>query len=264
MTIQLGVGLYCLFHLNNLLNDVWDWLTISNVVQTCHHYNFQPFWMLQVLHEKSSCEVPKPTTNNRLYLEVVLHLQLAVGPHIKQGTGGQDDLPGWWVGCGLLCLAHDAVEFLASLVHLGKLSYCLGTYMVVVDGATTVTTELAQGVPVLALLLGVPDLLLPDQVRVVHRVGVSDLSWVLAMLHAVGMGSELGSSGLEQLAAASYHISGWERLYRRSCMPKSVLTVAICQHILTGIHPRSINWNYPQVPPSQIPHRNDPESIPIP
>ena len=134
--------------------------------------------------------------------------------------------------------------------------------MVVVDRTTNVTTKLAQGVPVLGLLLHVPDLLMLDQVWVVHWLG-PDLSWVLAVLHAVRLGSELGPSSLEHWAAALYHVNRWEKLYRRSCMLKSVPTVAICQYRLTGIHPRSINWNYSlQMPPSQIQHRNDPESIP--
>ena len=48
----------------------------------------------------------------------------------------------------LLSLAHDAVEELAGLVHLSKVTDSLGADMVVVDLAAVLTAELAQGVPV--------------------------------------------------------------------------------------------------------------------
>ena len=66
------------------------------------------------------------------------------------------------------------------------------------------------------LIPDVPDLLLLDLVGVEHRGGVHGLAWLVVMMKAVGLGTDLGPSSLEKLAAASQHITGWKRLYRHS------------------------------------------------
>ena len=87
----------------------------------------------------------------------------------------------------LLRLAHDAVVELASLVCLGKVPDSLGADMVVVDLAAVLTAELAQGVPVPALLPAVPDLLLLHHIRVVQGVGLwRSQAWLVAVVPGIG------------------------------------------------------------------------------
>ena len=118
---------------------------------------------------------------------MILQLELLEGPDIIQCAAGQDDLPSSWVGHTLLSLAHDAVEELAGLVHLSKVTYSLGADMVVVDLAAVLTAELAQGVPVPALLPAVPDLLLLHHIRVVQGVGLwRSQAWLVAVVPGIG------------------------------------------------------------------------------
>ena len=87
MAMQLGVGHHCLLHLYDLLNDVLDWLPISDIVQTCNNNNLKSLTLLQVHHEESSSEIPKSPPNYGLNLKVVLKLEFSLAPYIIQGAG---------------------------------------------------------------------------------------------------------------------------------------------------------------------------------
>ena len=103
---------------------------------------------------------------------MLVQFKLLGGPDIEESAAGQDNLPCRWVEHTLLSLAHDAIEQLAGLVHLGKIPDSLRTDMMVVYLAAVITAELTQGVPVPALLPPVSDLLVLHPVRVVQGVGL--------------------------------------------------------------------------------------------
>ena len=75
---------------------------------------------------------------------MLVQFKLLGGPDIEESAAGQDNLPSRWVEHTLLSLAHDAVEELAGLVHLGKIPDSLGTDMMLVYLAVVVTAHLGS------------------------------------------------------------------------------------------------------------------------